>query len=365
MRPWAIAGLIGLVAARSAAVAGGGEPESTAPQPGVRAPQIATFSIVARDPETGDYGVAVQSRYFAVGAVVPHAAAGTGAVATQARGNLLYGPQGLELLGRGASAADTLARLLAGDPLRDERQVGIVDRVGAAATYTGPKCLAWAGGKTGAGYAVQGNLLAGPQVVEAIAAAYETATGDFASRLVTAIEAGQAAGGDARGRQSAALLVARAQGGYLGLTDRYVDLHVEDHVTPIRELRRLLGIRQAQLASKQAHELLERARSASDATRSEQLAQAATAITRALELNPSDDYGWWLLAEIRLLQGQPDVAAAAARRALLVNPAWRNLSESNRAGLGVSPQLLAALLEVESFNRVWSSLAPQPGVIAQ
>ena len=134
----------------------------------VTAPHIATFSIVARDPETGDYGVAVQSRYFAVGDVVPHAAAETGAIATQARGNLLYGAQGLALLAEGKAADDVIEQLVNPDPLRSERQVGVVDQRGHAASYTGEECLPWAGGRTGDNYAVQGNLLAGPQVVHAI-----------------------------------------------------------------------------------------------------------------------------------------------------------------------------------------------------
>lgn len=324
--------------------------------PGRESPQIATFSIVAYDPQSGDYGVAVQSRYFAVGDVVPHAAAKTGAVATQARGNLLFGPQGLALLDAGLPADDVIDRLLADDPLRAERQVGVIDSNGHPASYTGDKCLSWAGGRTGPHYAVQGNLLAGPQVVDAIATAFEAAPGDFASRLVYALAAGQAAGGDARGRQSAALLVVREKGGYLGLTDRYIDLHVEDHVTPIRELARLLRIRQSQLASEQAGQLVARAES-STGDPSALLAEANTLMLDALDKYPSDDHGWWLLARILLLQEQPAAAALAAQRALIENPAWRHLSASNRESLGVSSELLEALLAIDSFNRVWTSLA--------
>ena len=322
-----------------------------------KAPQIATFSIVARDPQTGDYGVAVQSRYFAVGEVVPHAKAKVGAVATQARGNLLYGPQGLALLEKGLAAESVIQQLLAPDALRDERQVGVVDQAGRAASYTGDKALAWAGGRTGAGYAVQGNLLAGPQVVDAIATAFEAAPGDFATRLVYALAAGQAAGGDARGRQSAALLVVREKGGYLGLTDRYINLHVEDHATPIRELARLLRIRQAQLISKQVKVLVTQAEEAHGTDRAALLEEARGLMLEALEKHRSDDYGWWTLAKIHMMQGQPQEAALAAQRALLENPAWRHLSVANREGLGVSTELLHGLLRVESFNRVWHSLA--------
>jgi uncharacterized Ntn-hydrolase superfamily protein len=321
-----------------------------------QAPMIATFSIVARDPQTGDYGVAVQSRYFAVGSVVPHAAANTGAVATQARGNLLYGPQGLALMDKGVAAENVINQLIASDPLRAERQVGVVDQNGKPATYTGDKCLVWAGGRTGAHYAVQGNLLAGPQVVDAIATGFEVAPGDFANRLLYALEAGQAAGGDARGRQSAALLVVRENGGYLGLNDRYINLHVEDHATPIRELGRLLRIRQAQLASEQANALITEALSEADTQRAALLNEAGQLLLDALDKNPSDDYGWWSLARIRVLQGDPEAGALAAQRALLENPAWRKLSAANRDSLGVSAELLDALMRVDSFKRVWVSL---------
>jgi uncharacterized Ntn-hydrolase superfamily protein len=331
----------------------------------VSAPHISTFSIVAQDPETGDYGVAVQSRYFAVGAVVPHAAAETGAIATQALGNLLYGPQGLALLAEGKAADEVIEQLVKTDPLRTERQVGVVDQQGRAASYTGKDCLPWAGGRTGDHYAVQGNLLAGPQVVNAMATAFEAAPGDFATRLVYSLAAGQAAGGDARGRQSAALLVVRKEGGYLGLTDRYIDLHVEDHPTPIRELARLLEIRQSQLAHTRARELLKRAEDAEEDQRADLYKEANVQVEHALELYPEDDYGWWMLARIRLLQGEQDAAAEAAQRALIENPTWRRLPESTRASLGVAPALVTELLEIDTFRRVWESLAPETSAVAQ
>jgi uncharacterized Ntn-hydrolase superfamily protein len=350
--------LLGLLSnALWAATSGTNEDHSVAVEP--HSPHIATFSIVARDPQTGDYGVAVQSRYFAVGDVVPHAAAKTGAIATQARGNLLYGSRGLKMLDNGLAADEVIRRLIEDDPLRDERQVGIIDRTGKPATFTGAKCLSWAGGRTGANYAAQGNLLAGPQVVDAIATAFESAPGDFATRLVYALAAGQAAGGDARGRQSAALLIVRDKAGYLGLTDRFIDLHVEDHPTPIRELARLLKIRQAQLEGERARELIARASTAPENQRAELLAQALELQLDALQKHPSDDYSWWSLAKIQLMQGNAAQAALSAQRALLENPAWRHLSASNREALGVSAELLDALLQVESFQRVWTSLAPK------
>jgi len=204
--------------------------------------EIATFSIVAIDPATGELGVAVASKFLAVGAVVPWARAGVGAVATQSYANVSYGPTGLELMAAGYSASETLDRLLADDPERELRQVGIVDARGGTATFTGSACHAWAGGRTGPGYAVQGNILTGPEVVDAMAHAFETTEGPLAARLLAALAAGDAAGGDRRGKQSAALLVVKERGGYGGYTDRFIDLRVDDHPEPVAELQRLYGI---------------------------------------------------------------------------------------------------------------------------
>ena len=201
-----------------------------------------TFSIVARDPATGELGVAVASKFLSVGAVVPWARAGVGAVATQAWANTSYGPRGLRLLARGLPAAAALDRLVAADAGRAQRQAGMVDAAGNAATYTGAECMAWAGGVTGPGFACQGNILAGPAVVSEMAAAYQAARGSLADRLVAALAAGQAAGGDRRGQQSAALLVVREKGGYGGWNDRAVDLRVDDHARPVDELARLLAL---------------------------------------------------------------------------------------------------------------------------
>lgn len=201
-----------------------------------------TFSIVARDPVTGDLGVAVASKFLAVGSVVPWAGAGVGAIATQALANVAYGPDGLEALAAGASAESVVAGLIAADEGRADRQLGIVDAHGGAASHTGAGCLSWAGGRVGDGVAIQGNILAGPEVVDAIAAAFETAVVPLPDRLLSALLAGDRAGGDARGRQSAALLVVRAGGGYGGTTDRWIDLRVDDHDDPVPEVRRLLDI---------------------------------------------------------------------------------------------------------------------------
>lgn len=209
------------------------------------APLVATFSIVAADPRTGELGVAVQSRFLAVGAVVPWAKAGVGAVATQALGNTTYGPEGLRLLAAGVAPDVAIKQLTEHDEDRDVRQVGMVSADGKTATFTGADCRAWAGGRTGPNYAVQGNILAGETVVAAMAESFEKSAEsgkDLGQRLIDALAAGQTAGGDKRGMQSAALLVVRQGWGYAGLNDRYRDLRVDDHAEPIAELQRIFEL---------------------------------------------------------------------------------------------------------------------------
>ena len=201
-----------------------------------------TFSIVARDAATGDLAVAVQSRFLAVGAVVPWAKAGVGAVATQSFANVTYGPDGLALMADGLDAASTLTHLVEPDDLRGQRQVGIVDARGEAATYTGQDCFAWAGGRIGPGFAAQGNILAGPGVVDGLADTYLAGGQPFPELLVACLGAADAAGGDRRGRESAALLVVRAGGGYGGANDRWIDLRVDHDDDPIGGLGRLLEL---------------------------------------------------------------------------------------------------------------------------
>lgn len=205
---------------------------------------IATFSIVAFDPSSGELGVAVQSKFVAVGAVVPWAKAGVGAIATQAYGNTQYGPKGLKLLASGKSAEETVKLLTSGDWLRAHRQLGIVDSKGHAANFTGSKCSLWAGSKKGINYTVQGNILAGKAVIEAMAKSFEESKGVLGDRLIAALEAGQKEGGDKRGRQSAALLIVRKGWGYSGYNDRFRDLRVDDHKTPIQELKRIFKVHQ-------------------------------------------------------------------------------------------------------------------------
>jgi uncharacterized Ntn-hydrolase superfamily protein len=208
-----------------------------------REPLVATYSIVGCDLEARQWGVAVQSKFLAVGALCPFAEAEVGAVATQSFVNPRYGPDGLALLREGLSAEEAVDRLTAADEGRAQRQLGIVDREGRAATYTGERCFAWAGGRTGAGYAAQGNILIGEETVDALAATFEATTDlPLARRLIECLGAAQAAGGDRRGQQSAALIVVQKDSGYGSLSDTLVDLRVDDHERPIEELRRIYGI---------------------------------------------------------------------------------------------------------------------------
>ena len=207
-----------------------------------RTPLISTFSIVARDSKTGELGVAVQSKFVAVGSVVPYAKAGVGAIASQAWGNPRYGPIGLELLASGKSALEAVDLMTSADPHRNSRQLAIIGIEGNASVFTGSECLEWAGGKHGASYAVQGNILTGSKVIEAMGEAFEDNNGTLAERMIASLHAGQEAGGDKRGRQSAALLVVREGWGYGRLSDRFRDLRVDDHPSPIQELERIYYI---------------------------------------------------------------------------------------------------------------------------
>jgi uncharacterized Ntn-hydrolase superfamily protein len=211
-----------------------------------KAKPVATFSIVGFDPLTGDLGVAVQSKFFAVGSVVPWAKAGVGAIATQSYANVTYGPDGLELLAKGKSARETVETLTSADGNKQRRQLGIVDAKGNSASFTGSGCHPWAGHIEKSNFCAQGNILTGKEVVDTMASSFKQlkkqAKGGLCDWLVDALTAGQDAGGDSRGRQSAALLVVRKKGGYGGVNDRFIDLRVDDHKTPIVELRRLLQL---------------------------------------------------------------------------------------------------------------------------
>jgi uncharacterized Ntn-hydrolase superfamily protein len=206
---------------------------------------IATYSIAACDLDEGQWGVATQSKFLSVGSVVPWAEPGVGAIATQAYANPRYGPQGLELLREGLSADEVVERLTTADDGRDHRQLGVVDAQGRGASYTGAECLDWAGGRTGSCYAAQGNILVSGETVDAIAETFEASSGPLPERLLDCLDAAQAAGGDRRGQQSAALLVVEKDAGYAGLSDVVVELRVEDHERPLEEIRRLYGLHQA------------------------------------------------------------------------------------------------------------------------
>jgi uncharacterized Ntn-hydrolase superfamily protein len=215
-----------------------------------------TFSIVARDPATGDLAIAVASKFLAVGSVVPHAQANVGAIATQALANVTYGPHGLALMLGGLSAAEALKQLTEADEGRDQRQLGIVDTSGRSATYTGSGCIDWAGGRTAEGVAAQGNLLAGASVVDALMDTYLAGGLPFPELLVKSLKAADDAGGDRRGRQSAALLIVREGGGYGGGTDRWIDLRVDDHVSPVDELSHLLELNRLYLDRSRPDDLI-------------------------------------------------------------------------------------------------------------
>jgi uncharacterized Ntn-hydrolase superfamily protein len=202
-----------------------------------------TYSIVACDLDAGEWGVAVQSRFLAVGSAVPYAAAGVGAIATQALANVAYGPDGLALLGKGQSADEVVRELTAADDGRDDRQLGVVDARGRGATFSGSACVDWAGGLAGHGYAAQGNILVSESTVVALAETFLASAGStLAERLLACLTAAQEAGGDRRGQQSSSLLVVRDGGGYGGRSDRLVDLRVDEHVAPIAELERIYGM---------------------------------------------------------------------------------------------------------------------------
>jgi uncharacterized Ntn-hydrolase superfamily protein len=201
-----------------------------------------TFSLVACDLEAGEWGVSVASKFLAVGAVVPWARGDVGAIATQSYANVTYGPNGLGLLAGGADAQSALDGLVADDPGRDQRQAGIVDAAGGSATFTGSGCFEWAGGRTGPCFAAQGNILVGPDVVDALADTFLRTEGPLAERLLAALAAADAVGGDRRGRQSACVIVRRTGGGYGGNNDILIDLRVDDHADPVGELQRLYAV---------------------------------------------------------------------------------------------------------------------------
>lgn len=275
---------------------------------------IATFSIVGFDPETGDLGVAVQSKFFAVGSVVPWAEAGVGAIATQASGNTTFGPRGLDLLKEGLAVEDVLATLLADDEDRERRQVGIVDAEGHSAAFTGDSCMAWAGDRTGPNYAVQGNILVSEATVEAMEKAFVETEGILGERLMRAIEAGQAAGGDSRGVQSAAILIVREGGGYGGFNDVYCDLRVDDHEDPIGELRRIFNMWKGQALILEGYRLCDEGRTD----------DAIKVGLEAVALAPDDGEPHYHLGCYYARAGMYDRALAEIEKALELDPSFKS-----------------------------------------
>lgn len=216
-----------------------------------------TYSIAAYDPGASQWGVAVQSKFLSVGSVVPWAAAQAGAIATQAHANPRYGPDGLALLRDRVSAEEVVERLVAADDGRAERQLGVVDRLGRSASWTGPECMDWAGHRNGDGYAAQGNILVSAETVDALAGTFESTQGQpLARRLLACLDAAQAAGGDKRGQQSASLLIVQEHGGYAGMSDLVCDLRVDDHERPLEELQRIYGLHQRLFGDTPDEELL-------------------------------------------------------------------------------------------------------------
>lgn len=293
-----------------------------------------TYSIAARDPDTGAFGVGVQSCYFAVGAVVPWVEAGTGAVATQASAEIGYGTGGLERMSAGESSVDALAALVAADEGRDHRQVGMVDRDGRAAVHTGQLCVAYAGARTGDGWTVQANMMRHDTVPDAMGEAYTGASGDFLERLLAALDAAEAAGGDVRGQQAAALVVSTsADGAQPGLR-----LHVEDHAQPLVELRRLVQMHRAYVELDAAFERLQRG----------ELEGLVEAIEHARSLAPdSAEIRFRLAATLTTVgdpRGRPMLDAMYAQ-----NPGWRELIP-RLAAVGTLPEVpgMVELLTQES-----------------
>ncbi len=276
---------------------------------------VATYSIVARDPATGELGVAVQSHWFSVGSVVSWAEAGVGAVATQSFVDPAYGPLGLSLMRAGRSAPDSLKALLAGDAQRDVRQVGMVDAQGRAATHTGSLCIPAAGGQVGHEYVVQANLMEKPSVWPAMARVFEAATGDLAERMLAALDAAEAEGGDIRGRQSAALVVVKARSSGRPWADRVFDLRVDDHREPLAELRRLVRLQRAYNHMTAGDDCV----AISDWACAEREYGAA----RALEPGHAEMAFWYAVA--LATAGKLDAARPLFAQAFAADPRWREL----------------------------------------
>jgi uncharacterized Ntn-hydrolase superfamily protein len=283
----------------------------------LKLPTVSTFSIVATDPSTGQMGIAVASRYFSVGSVVPWAEAGVGAIATQANVNVGYGPEGLKLLEQGMTARQVLDHLLAEDkfPGKDGRQIAIVDAHGNLATYTGPHAPDWHGDIQGKTWSAQGNILVGPQVIEAMGKAFDATRGEFAERLFAALAAGESGGGDRRGRQSASILVVCKECGRNTNNDRWVFINVDDNPHPLVELRRLLNLALAYNYQDRTFKLVG----------ADKLAEARAAAERAERYMPDRVDTRALLGFLDYAAGNKPAALAEFRRAQELDAQFRQL----------------------------------------
>jgi uncharacterized Ntn-hydrolase superfamily protein len=295
--------------------------DAAGPRPVMAPRTVSTFSIVAIDPANGDLGVAVASRYFSVGSVVPWALAGVGAVATQANVNVGYGPQGIDLLRQGLTAPQVLKKLLSEDAFegKDGRQIAVVDAHGNVATYTGPKAPSWAGDRQGPTWSAQGNILAGPQVVEAMGKAFDSTPGELAEKLYAALKAGDDAGGDARGHQSASLLVVRKRGGRNLNNDRYVYINVDDNPKPLVELRRLLDLNLSYLYQEAAERLLGEGKGA----------EAVAAARKAVAYTPRASDAHLELAFLEYVAGDRATARGEFLEAKRLDPDFRKQLEAS------------------------------------
>ena len=279
---------------------------------------IATFSIVARDPATEELGVAVQSRAFRAAAIVSYAKAGVGAIATQASANQSYGPRGLELLEQGLSPDEVVARLTNADEGRDRRQLAVIDAQGRVSAYTGSRTSDWAGHIEGNNYSVQGNILVSEQVVQAMAQAFETAEGELAERLMAALDAGQAAGGDARGKQSGGILVVKPIGDSGRTTDRWIDVRVDDHPTPFLEIRRLMNMAVSRNKTRLATQLASEGR----------FPDAIAAQRKAIAMRPGNDQYLYGLARLHARAGNTASAIEVLSQAIVMNQRWQEQARS-------------------------------------
>jgi len=310
-------------------------PVSSAAKPSM---PVATFSIVARDPATGEMGVAVQSHWFSVGSVVPWAEAGVGAVATQSFVEPAYGPKGLALMKRGVAPKEALAQLLAVDAQSDVRQVAFVDAQGRVSAHTGAKCIPGAGHHEGAGYTTEANLMLTNEVPDAMAAAFEAAKGPLAERMLAALDAAQGVGGDVRGRQSAAILVVRGKATDKPWTDRLVDLRIEDHAQPLQEMHRLLTL----------HRAYEKMNRGDDAAATGAMDVALEEYGAAARMVPdNDEFVFWTAVTL-VSNGRTDDALPMFAKAFRMNPSWMLLVPRlpTVGQLPTTPGLVARILAV-------------------